>query len=265
MRFSNLHTHTVFSDGKNTVTENIRSAIDKNMLSLGFSDHSFTSCDTSYCMKLSDYDRYIQTVNTAKAEFKNIIPVFLGIEKDYYSDIDKSAFDYILASVHYIIKDGICYPIDHSGKQQLNCIEDAFKGNVYDFVKYYFSLVCEQAALIKPDVIGHFDVISKFSLMPEDDKYFYIAGDALKETIKHCKCFEINTGAIAKGYKKMPYPHINLLKMLYDLGGEIVINSDCHSCENLDFFFNESVDILRDIGFSSFNVFNGKGFDKVNI
>ncbi len=57
MRFSNLHTHTTFSDGVGTVRENIESAIAKNMLSLGFSDHSFTACDTSYCMKLEDYEK----------------------------------------------------------------------------------------------------------------------------------------------------------------------------------------------------------------
>ena len=40
MRFSNLHTHSTFSDGKNTPEEIVLSAIEKNFLSIGFSDHS---------------------------------------------------------------------------------------------------------------------------------------------------------------------------------------------------------------------------------
>ena len=79
MRFSNLHTHTTFSDGKGTVRENIESAIAKNMCSLGFSDHSFTACDTSYCMMLSDYEKYCKEVRALAADYKERLPVFLGI------------------------------------------------------------------------------------------------------------------------------------------------------------------------------------------
>ena len=81
MQFSNLHAHTTFSDGKHTVKENIESAIFKNMESIGFSDHSFTACDTSYCMMESDYDAYIKSIAQAKDEYKNQIDVFCGIEK----------------------------------------------------------------------------------------------------------------------------------------------------------------------------------------
>ena len=108
MRFSNLHTHTVFSDGKGTVRENIESAIKKNMLSLGFSDHSFTACDTSYCMMLEDYEKYCLEVKALAKEYEDKIPVFLGLEMDYYSEIDRSMFDYIIASVHYIVRNGVC-------------------------------------------------------------------------------------------------------------------------------------------------------------
>lgn len=266
MRFSNLHTHTVFSDGIGTVRENIESAISKNMLSLGFSDHSFTACDTSYCMKLENYDKYFEEIADFKAEYKDILPVYTGLEKDYFSDIDRSAYDYIIASVHYIIKDGICYPIDHSAKQQLDCINDAFGGDYYDFAKCFFGMVAEQASIVKPDVIGHFDVINKFSQMPENDiKYINIAKDALKETSKYCKTFEINTGAVANGYRKNPYPNRELLELLLDIGGEVAINSDCHNPVKLDYYFNESVELLKNIGFDHFCVFNGKDFDKVNI
>ena len=66
MRFSNLHTHTLYSDGKGTVRENIESAIKKNMISLGFSDHAYTYCDESYCMMLSDYEKYCSDGRNAK-------------------------------------------------------------------------------------------------------------------------------------------------------------------------------------------------------
>ncbi len=265
MRFSSLHNHTVYSDGVGTIKENIESAISKNMLSIGFSDHSFTDCDTSYCMKKQDYDNYLAEISAAKQEYKDIIPIYAGIEMDFFSEINRNSFDYIIASVHYIIRDGICYPVDHSAKQQQDCIEDAFGGNVYDMAKCYFDMVAEHAARNKPDIIGHFDVINKFSLMPEDDKYLQIAFDAMTETAKYCNVFEINTGAISRGIRKQPYPSKELLKHLLSLGGKVVINADSHDPKNLDCFFNESVDILREVGFNSFGVFNGNGFDKIII
>ena len=40
MLLQNLHTHTVFGDGKNTAEEMVRAAIAAGCGSLGFSEHS---------------------------------------------------------------------------------------------------------------------------------------------------------------------------------------------------------------------------------
>ncbi|MBQ8339544.1 MAG: histidinol-phosphatase, partial [Clostridia bacterium] len=50
MAFSNFHTHTVFSDGKNTVREVVDAAFGADMTALGISDHSCTTFDLRYCM-----------------------------------------------------------------------------------------------------------------------------------------------------------------------------------------------------------------------
>ena len=76
MRFSNFHTHTTFSDGKNTAEEMVLSAIERNFTALGFSDHSETLCDMSYCMKLSDYPAYFATVNALKEKYAEMIAGF---------------------------------------------------------------------------------------------------------------------------------------------------------------------------------------------
>ena len=47
---ANLHTHTTWCDGKNTAEEMVRSAIESGFDVLGFSGHSYTSFDESYCM-----------------------------------------------------------------------------------------------------------------------------------------------------------------------------------------------------------------------
>ena len=266
MRYSNLHNHTTFSDGKHTVEENVLSAIEKNMLSLGFSDHSFTACDDSYCMRTERYEEYLQAIAQAKSKYADQIPVYAGMELDYYSQVDVSAYDYILASVHYIIRDGVTYPIDHSPQQQLDCIRDAFGGDILAMAKCYYDMLTEHVIRTKPLFVGHFDVITKFSLMPEeDDGYRKIATEALKEILKHCPYLEMNTGAISRGWRKTPYPAAYLLDAVKEYGGQILLGADSHHKDNLTFHFDESVQLLKENGFDHICVFNGKDFDQMAI
>lgn len=266
MRYSNLHTHSNFSDGKHSLEENILSAIEKDMLSLGFSDHSFTACDTSYCMKEEQYADYLRTIGELKAAYADKIALYSGMELDYYSQINTRDYDFIIASVHYIVKDGICYPIDHSAAQQIDCMEHAFGGDWLAMAKCYFDMLCEHVERVNPTVVGHFDVITKFSLMPEDDeRYRAIAREALKRVIKTCTYIEVNTGAIARGWRNFPYPNHYLLETLRDAGGEVVLGSDSHHRDNLIFHFDETVKILKNAGFDHICVFDGHGFKRVTI
>ena len=43
--------------------------------------------------------------------------------------------------------------------------------------------------------------------------------------------FEINTGAMFRGYRTEPYPSLPLLRRMKELGCKIMINGDSHSTE----------------------------------
>lgn len=296
MRYSNLHTHTTYSDGTHTPEENVLSAVEKNMVSLGFSDHSFTGPDSSYCMRKEMYPDYIREIAELKAKYADKLPIYCGLELDYFSVVNSlsvnakslspgsldttfvepdasesflgelNKFDYIIASVHYIVKNGICYPIDHSPEQQQDCIQNAFHGDMFAMIQCYFDLLCEHVERVKPTVVGHFDVIAKFSLMPEDDeRYRQIARSALKRIIQTCPYIEVNTGAIARGLRQVPYPNHYLLQTILEEGGEVVLGSDAHNKNNLVFYFNEAVELLKNIGFDHLCVFNGQSFDRIRL
>lgn len=264
MRYSNLHTHTNFSDGKHSVEENILSAIEKKMLSIGFSDHSYTACDTSYCMPAERYPDYHSTVLAMKEKYADQIPVYLGLELDAYSTLQPGIYDYVIASVHYIIKDGVCYPMDESPERQMECRDKAFGGDILAMAQCYYHILAEHVEKTRPTFVGHFDVITKFSLIPESDAaYQKIARAALERIIAACPYIEVNTGAISRGWRKVPYPGFDLLKAMREMGGEPVLSSDSHHRDNLTYYFDESVQLLKEAGFDHVCVFNGKGFDKV--
>jgi len=61
--------------------------------------------------------------------------------------------------------------------------------------------------------------------------------------------FEVNTGAISRGYRTMPYPQEPLLKIIRDNGGKVTLGSDSHTVETLDYYFKEARRYLKNIGF----------------
>ena len=55
-------------------------------------------------------------------------------------------------------------------------------------------------------------------------------------------------GAMAKGWKTAPYPAPWILKHIAAKGGSIIINSDCHKAEALDFAFDEALALAHSTG-----------------
>ena len=88
MKFSNLHQHTNFSDGKNTAEEVVLSAINNGLESIGFSDHSYTAIDESYCMMPAEYENYHAEIDRLKQKYQGKVKIFKGIELDYFSTVN---------------------------------------------------------------------------------------------------------------------------------------------------------------------------------
>ena len=260
MRYSDLHTHTVFSDGIHTMEENVRAAQAQQMLYIGFSDHSHTPCDLSYCMHKERYGAYLREAERWKRESE--IPVYIGLELDANSRDDVSVYDYIIASAHYVFSKGVCYPVDHAPELLEACIREGFGGNVLEMAKCYFETLCEHVAKVRPTFVGHFDVLTKFSMIPEEETgYLELAQTYLKEVIRLCPYLELNLGAMAKGWRQTPYPAEYLLDTVRSSGGKLLLSSDSHRTEHLTYRFDEAVALLRKSGFDCIHVFNGDGFE----
>ncbi len=264
MRFSNLHQHSVFSDGKSTMEDVVQAAIRKNFVSLGFSDHSYTPCDESYCMLPAQYPAYFAEIDRLRKKYAGQIELLTGLELDYFSKDDRSRYDYVIGSVHYLIFGDRVYALDHTREAQTACIQLECGGNVYDFCKRYYDLVVRHVTQNRPDIIGHFDVITKFSVIYEEDPvYQHIAGEALDEAMKTTPLVEMNTGAIARGWKTKPYPHDFLLRRILQNGGEIILSSDSHHADTIDCHFAESLTILKNAGYDHIVQRRMDGFHRI--
>ena len=264
---ANFHTHTTFCDGKNTPEEIVLSAIEKGFSSIGFSGHGFTPYDLRYCMK--DTEGYIAEILRLKEKYSKDLQIYLGIEEDAFAPVDRSRFDYIIGSSHYYIKDGVYLPIDSSYDHFKACLV-AYERNIIKMAEDYYSAFCAYIDRRRPDIIGHFDLITKFDeldtpLFKDNREYEGIVEGYLRKAIKADCIFEINTGAITRGVRSTVYPAENLLHILKKENAKIILGADSHAVETIDGCFAETKKYLYDIGFRHLcTLFDGR-FTQVKI
>ena len=240
-----LHMHTAYCDGTCAPEEMILSAIDKGLTTVGISGHSYTFFDTSYCMQKDDVPPYIAEVHYLRAKFFDRIHVLCGVEQDYYSDYPTDEFDYVIGSVHYIRAGEEYIPVDESAEILNSAKEKYFNGDIYALCEKYFATVADVVNKTGCDIIGHFDLITKFI---EREPLFdvnhprYVAAwqKAAEELLKTGVPFEINTGAMSRGYRTAPYPAADIISYIKERGGRFVLSSDAHSADAVAYKFDEN-------------------------
>ncbi len=242
---SNYHTHTNFCDGKNTPEDVVKEAIERGFDIIGFSAHAYTPTDSLWCLKKEREEEYAKEIMRLKEAYKDKIKIMAGLELDYYSEVDTSWCDFTIGSVHYVYKNGKYYGIDSSPELFQKIIDEAFGGDVYAFVEEYYRLVGDVYNKTKCDIIGHFDLITKFN---ENGEFFDTENPRYKEAVRSALAkllpenipFEVNTGAISRGYRTEPYPAKDILELIAKENGSVIINSDSHQKETIDFYFDEA-------------------------
>lgn len=268
---SNLHTHSTFCDGRDTPEEIVRTAIGMGMESLGFSSHSTVTFDVECGIRPDQNQAYRDEILRLRDLYGAKLHILLGIEQDIFGDYPAEGYDFVIGSCHYLKMGDQYLPVDLSREAFLQITKDYFGGDVYAFTRQYFETVATVVERTNCDIIGHFDLISKFNgnrdLFDESDRrYLDPAMDALDTLIKHDKIFEINTGAASRGYRKIPYPNRPFLKRIVEKGGRVTFSSDAHAKENLMFGFDDALFHATACGLSHLTVMTAFGWQdfKVN-
>ena len=268
----NLHTHSTFCDGRDTPEEMIASAIAQGFESIGFSGHSYTYYSDSPTPITSPEktEAYKQEITALKKKYDGTFDIFLGLEFDMYSGTDLSGYDYLIGACHYLKNGDKFIAFDRSAEYVRNVIETEFSGDGMAFAKEYYRQVALLPDYGKFDVLAHFDIITKNI---EKDRYFDIDSkeylDTARESIDALRgkipFFEVNTGAISRGYRTSPYPTLPLLKMFRDAGFGAIISSDCHDARYLATGFDMARELLLESGFTEKYILTKNGFTPVEL
>jgi len=238
-----LHTHSTYSDGKASPEEMVCAAIAKGLSEIGLSDHSYTFFDESYCMKKERIGEYQAELAALKRKYAGQISVLCGVEQDAYSLESTAGFDYAIGSAHYLKVGEEYYPLDEAEKDFVSLCKKGFNGDYYALAEAYFALMAGFADREDISIVGHFDLITKFNeggkLFDESNpRYLAAAKAAIDRLLKAGKTFEINTGAMARGYRTVPYPAPALLAYIKERGGKTILSGDAHTPANIAFAFD---------------------------
>jgi len=264
----NLHTHTVFDDGKNTPAEMAQAALDAGLTSLGFSGHSPLPWQNDWAMTPEGMSAWLAAAEDAKRTFTGRLTVYSGLEWDAASSPDVRGFDYVIGSVHHVAVGGEVVSVDESPEITREAISRLYGGDAAAMAEAYFAAVRALADVPFVDIVGHFDLLTKFdekhALFDETaPRYSDAAMGALEALARADKLFEVNTGAIARGWRTTPYPSVPLLRELKARGARVLVTSDAHSTSGIACAFPETEKLLREIGFRERWELTGQGFAPV--
>lgn len=275
MQLTNLHTHTVYCDGKSSVKDMIEAAIKRNFKLIGISTHGPVPFESDWNISDKNVDKYIDEVNQLKEKYKDKIKVYTGMEIDYipgmgFDENSKSLIkklDYYIGSVHYLgkLENNFMWTVDGSLEELFLGIKECYNNNIRNAVEAYYNLITEMAVNYEPPIIGHLDLIKKHNknniLFDENEKWYKSSVEKCLDIIKHTSSIiEINTGGMARGYTTEQYPSRFILSLIKEKDIPVIINSDAHTQEGIDFKLKEMYDLIHNMGINNVKCLTDDGF-----
>ena len=282
--FQNLHAHTYFDDGSATAEDMVKASIEAGLTSCGICCHSpILTQKNNWCIPIKEVPAFQQEVYAAREKYRGIIDVYCGVELDIMTGpwADIKGFDYVIGAVHYMPlpmgeNEFLYGEVDLSRTDVEGYIERIYHGDRDAAAEYYFSQYELVANNKDVDIVAHFDLLTKFDeyeitppeLLIFDEtspRYMAAALEAMRILVKHNKIFEINTGAVSRGYRETFYPSATLLKALRRMGGRITLSTDAHHPANAGFGLTAAAQLAADCGFKEVWNLTAAGFKPVSI
>ena len=264
----NLHTHSTYCDGKDQPEEMIQTAIAEKFDILGFSGHGHCIYDDA-SMSQQGQAKYIDEIRRLQKQYADEIQIYLGIEQDILGRVPNPRdFDYIIGSAHFVEHEGQFMSVDYSEEMMCKILHEWFHDDFLEYAKTYYQNVRMMKDWDEVDIIGHLDLLTKYNegnkyFDFENPKYVSIACNTIDALAN--KIFEVNTGAIARGYRTSPYPYKNLLAYMQEKNIRICLNSDCHDRTKLACNFQESLEMIRSVGYGSMVILTSDGFKDLSL
>jgi len=254
MKRENYHLHTTISDGKLKPEELIKLAIKKNLDTIGITDHYHLPRD--FKEEKNDFysEKDYKTLRRLQRKYKNKINVLVGVEFDWLPDhkswiikeTKKRDYDCKFLSVHFVKVGGKYDAIDLFSDKFDESIKDI---GIKKLVEGYYSSLRDGIKTECFDVVAHMDLVKMWN---KNHKYF--SGNenwytsSVKKTLNLIKKKNMKIEINTKGWKKdchEQYPAEWILKKAIKLGIPILIGTDGHTKEDIDYKLGKARSLLK--------------------
>jgi histidinol-phosphatase (PHP family) len=263
--FQNLHTHTHFSDGSDDPEKYVESAMIRGLTALGFSDHSPLPFENTFALREEETGRYCETVLKLQEKFQQSgFRVFLGMEADYIPGMGHSfnhfrenlPLDYLIGSVH-LVRNGpsedLWFIDGPDPATYIDGLNALFGGDIRKGVAAYYRQINEMLTAGRMEIIGHLDKIKMHNrgrFFNETDPWYTALVDETLEIIRQTGTIvEVNTRGLYKKRCDSLFPGPVVLKKLHALHIPVIISSDAHKPGEVSMLFDETAELLLQIGF----------------
>ncbi len=202
----------------------------------------------------ANFEAYARDVRELSEEFDGRITVLRGFECEAvptanYREImlglrERFDFEYMVGSVHHVDE----VPID--GPPELFEKAVAQQGGLEALAIAYYRAVAEMIEALRPEVVGHFDLIRKNA--PSSDSVETpatrrAAGDALDAARANDCILDLNAAGYRKGLGS-PYPAPWLLTTAHEMGLPFCFGDDSHSPDQVGAGIDEARSYLLEHG-----------------
>ena len=207
-----------------------------------------------------DFEAYAKAVHELSEQFAGRLVVLRGFEAEvvpaqgYQEEMlgykQRFGFDFMVGSVHYAGE----ISIDSERAEFERALEAC--GGLEALAVRYYETVAEMVAALKPDVVGHLDLIRKnadpdFSL--DTVKIRRAADRALEAVREHASILDLNTAGYRKGLGS-PYPAPWLVRRANEMGIPFCFGDDSHGPSQVGAGMDEARQYLLENGVAAVTV-----------
>lgn len=259
--------HTAeFGDGRDTLAEVVAEYARQGFDWVGLTEHIPPVSDeflfpqdieagATAASKRVQFVEYFTTARRLQAEYASRLEVLVGFETECYTGYiehinelrQEFQPDYIVGSVHHV-RDAV---IDGKSSWYADAVERS--GGRDELYCTYFDQQYELMEALRPEVIGHFDLIRFHDadyrqrvLVPEIQ-------DRIRRNLEKAKeidaILDLNLRALEKGASE-PYITRSILQMAAEIGVKCAPGDDSHGVATVGGHMELGIELLRENGFT---------------
>jgi histidinol-phosphatase (PHP family) len=235
----------------------VDAAIAASLSEYGISDHAPAIPEPfdDWRMALADLPEYFAWIDRARAHAAGRLPIRAGLECDWLAGCepwiadlaDRYAWDYLIGSVHYLGN------WDFDNPKWLGRWAEEDVEAVWSQYWHTYAAMADSGLF---DILGHPDLVKKFSHVPSGDlDRFY--GPAMDAIAASGSAIELNTAGWHKPCAEA-YPSLRFLELACSAGVPLVISSDAHAPCEVARDFPKAIELAKAAGYRETLLFDGR-------